>query len=114
MDLIRFSCQENGEEIICVYEDNGIGIPPKDKPLIFNRGFGKNTGLGMFLAKEILAITGMTVRETGEFDNGVRFEITVPKDAYRFSGRPAELTTQKIKKNGDARSRIRTGEPLRD
>ncbi|MCK9630357.1 MAG: PAS domain S-box protein [Methanoregula sp.] len=114
LDLIRFSCQENGEEIICVYEDNGMGIPPKDKPLIFNRGFGKNTGLGMFLAKEILAITGMAIQETGEFGTGARFEITVPKDAYRFSGRPAELTTQKIKKDGDARSRIRTGEPLRD
>ncbi|MDD1694756.1 MAG: PAS domain S-box protein [Methanoregula sp.] len=97
LDAIRFSCLKREEDVICVYEDNGMGIPLKDKPQIFNRGFGKNTGLGMFLAKEILAITGMTIEETGEFGKGARFEITVPKDAYRFTGKPAEVTGQKNK-----------------
>ena len=84
MNLIRFSFLETEDGMICIYEDNGEGIPVKDKPRMFTRGFGKNTGLGMFLAREILAITGLTIQERGEFGKGVRFEIMVPKGAYRF------------------------------
>jgi len=46
--------------------------------MIFDKGFGKNTGLGLFPAREILSITGITIRETGEPGKGVRFEITAP------------------------------------
>jgi len=73
--------EENGLAII--YEDNGIGIPAAEKEKIFERGYGKNTGLGLFLAREILAITDMTIREAGEEGKGVRFEIHVPENAYR-------------------------------
>jgi hypothetical protein len=41
----------------------------------------------MFLSREILSITGLTIQETGEPGKGVRFEILVPAGAYRFSGR---------------------------
>lgn len=82
---IRFSCQETiaGMDLIC--EDNGVGIPPADKEHIFKRGFGKHTGLGLFLSKEILAITGLTIRETGQEGFGARFEIHVPRGKYRIS-----------------------------
>jgi signal transduction histidine kinase len=66
------------------WEDDGIGIPAEDKPRIFDRGFGRNTGLGLFLAKEVLAITGITIQETGVPGKGARFEILVPKGAARF------------------------------
>jgi PAS domain S-box-containing protein len=98
LDRIQLSFQETPDHIICFYEDNGAGVPPKDKPLIFNRGYGKNTGLGMFLAKEILAITGMVIQETGEFGKGARFAITIPKGAYRFSDKPTESAAQKPRK----------------
>jgi signal transduction histidine kinase len=51
------------------------------------QGFGKNTGLGLFLSREILAITGITITENGIPGKDAQFEITVPKGAYRF-GRP--------------------------
>ena len=66
-------------------EDDGIGIPVHDKELIFERGFGKNTGLGLFLSREILSITNISIREVGEFQHGARFEINVPQGVYRFS-----------------------------
>jgi len=69
-----------------VYEDNGIGISPEDRPRLFQKGFGKNTGLGLFLSQEILAITGLAMRETGEPGRGVRFVIAVSEGAYRLSG----------------------------
>jgi len=40
----------------------------------------------LFLSQEILSITGITITETGEPGKGARFEITVPKGAYRFTG----------------------------
>jgi len=98
MSHIRLSFHETADNVICLYEDNGAGILPKDKPLIFNRGYGKNTGLGMFLAKEILAITGMIIQETGEFGKGARFAITIPKGAYRFSEKTLDEPVQKTKK----------------
>ena len=52
--------------------------------LLFECGFMKNTGLGLFLSLEILAITGITIRETGEPGKAARFEITVPNGMYRF------------------------------
>jgi signal transduction histidine kinase len=70
--------------LVIVYEDNGTGIVPEDKERIFEKGVGKNTGFGLFLAREILTITGMTVQETGSPGKSARFEITVPKGTYRF------------------------------
>jgi signal transduction histidine kinase len=46
-------------------------------------GFGKNNGLGLALSREILSITGITIKETGEPGKGARFEMTVPKGMYR-------------------------------
>jgi PAS domain S-box-containing protein len=66
-----------------IYEDNGSGIPRNEKEKIFSRGFGKNTGFGLFLSQEILAITGITIKETGTFGKGARFEIRVPPGLYR-------------------------------
>ena len=83
---IRFSFEETVSGAEIVYEDDGVGVSNEDKPHLFEKGFGKNTGLGLFLSREILAITGLTIRETGEPGKGVRFEIAIPKDAYRLSG----------------------------
>jgi signal transduction histidine kinase len=51
---------------------------------IFRREYYRNTGYGLFLAAEILSITGLTITETGEPDSGARFEIQVPKGMYRL------------------------------
>jgi PAS domain S-box-containing protein len=66
-----------------VYEDNGVGIPPKDKKLVFERGYGKHTGYGLHLSREILAITGIGVEETGEEGKGVRFEFVLPPGTFK-------------------------------
>jgi signal transduction histidine kinase len=68
-----------------IFEDDRAGIPNGEKEKIFQRGFGKNTGLGLFLCREILSITGITIKETGEPGKGERFEIVVPQGFYRFT-----------------------------
>ena len=81
---ISLSCRKNGRELVLTYEDNGIGISPEDKSRLFTCGFGKHTGLGLFLIREILGITGISIAETGEPGKGARFEIHVPEGSYRF------------------------------
>ena len=73
----------SGDTLTVVWEDNGIGIITEEKEQIFEHGFGKNTGLGMFLTREILSLTGMSIHEIGTFGEGARFEITIPKGAFR-------------------------------
>jgi|WetSurMetagenome_2_1015567.scaffolds.fasta_scaffold00208_20 signal transduction histidine kinase len=74
------------DSLVIAYEDDGGGVPPADKERIFEKGFGRHTGLGLFLSREILAITGLTIRETGIYGRGVRFEILVPVGKYRSPG----------------------------
>jgi len=80
---IRFAVEETGAGHTVVCEDDGGGIPAEEKDRIFLRGYGKNTGMGLFLAREILSITGITIRETGEPGQGARFEISVPDGVSR-------------------------------
>jgi signal transduction histidine kinase len=87
---ITVSCIRDGKGIIILFKDNGIGIPADEKERIFLRGYGRNTGLGLFLTREILSITGMEIRETGEYRNGAQFEIHVPEGHYRFVDRVRE------------------------
>lgn len=83
---ICFSSTVNDGILIIICEDNGCGVPESDKEKIFSRGYGKNTGLGLFLSREILSITGITIIENGKPGGGARFEIHVQGDSYRVPG----------------------------
>jgi signal transduction histidine kinase len=86
---IRFFDLESGDEHLIVCEDDGNGVVAAEKEKIFERGFGKNTGLGLALSRVILSITGITIIENGGPGKGARFEITVPKGAWRMAGNGA-------------------------
>ena len=64
-------------------EDDGIGIDDEDRERLSDKGYGKGTGFGLFLIREILAITGMDIVENGRPGHGVRFEITDPSGEWR-------------------------------
>jgi signal transduction histidine kinase len=83
---IRVSLHPEGEFLHLIVEDNGTGIPADDKERIFDRGYGKGTGWGLFLAREILAITGATLIENGEPGKGARFLIRLPPGTFRNGG----------------------------
>jgi PAS domain S-box-containing protein len=85
VSVVRLFSEELSDSLLIRIEDDGIGIPVHDKEMIFERGFGKNTGLGLFLSREILSITNISIKEAGEFQHGARFEMNVPKGVYRFS-----------------------------
>jgi PAS domain S-box-containing protein len=82
---IRFSIEDREDDHVVVCEDDGDGIVAEEKEKIFERGYGKNIGMGLALSREILDITGITIRETGKPEKGARFEMTVPKGAWRMN-----------------------------
>jgi PAS domain S-box-containing protein len=84
LTTIQLLAREEESGLVIILEDDGIGITRKDKSRIFDRGVGQNTGLGLFLVREILSITGITIAETGEAGKGARFEILVPRGRYTF------------------------------
>ncbi len=67
-----------------IFSDNGGGISPNEHVNIFTRGYGKNTGMGLFLIREILSITGISIEENGTFGVGARFEMVIPEGRYRI------------------------------
>jgi PAS domain S-box-containing protein len=77
-------CENNPDGLAIIVEDDGIGVPIDEKEKIFDKGYGKNSGLGLFLVREILAITRITIREAGTPGKGAKFVMTVPKGSYRI------------------------------
>jgi len=78
-----FSARKSDRTLVIVCEDNGTGIPGDQKERIFERGIGRNTGMGLFLTREILEITGISISENGIPGKGARFEIRVPLGSFR-------------------------------
>jgi len=78
---VRFE-QRPGEACLVV-EDNGRGVPEKLKERIFSQGYGQNTGFGLFLSKEILALTHIAITEEGREGEGSRFVMHIPEGGYR-------------------------------
>lgn len=81
--IITYQIREDGCTIII--EDNGTGIPDNEKGALFVQR-EDSYGRGLFLAAEIVSLTGMTLRETGAYQKGARFEIVIPQEGYRIEG----------------------------
>ncbi|MFB3890115.1 MAG: PAS domain S-box protein [Candidatus Bathyarchaeia archaeon] len=75
--------QDGGSDL--VYEDNGVGIDPNVKSMLFKKGFGKGTGYGLYLIKRICEMYGWTIQEDGEFGKGVRFVMKIPPATGRLA-----------------------------
>jgi PAS domain-containing protein/two-component sensor histidine kinase len=78
-----FSYAFSADGLTVVYQDDGIGIPEDKKEKIFEKGYGKHTGLGLFFCREVLEITVLKIRENGVHGEGARFEIIVPLDSFK-------------------------------
>lgn len=84
---VSITWREAPDELQILYEDDGAGIAAEAKDKLFERSTkAGRRSYGLYLSREILAITGMSIRETGEPGKGARFEISVPKGKYRVPG----------------------------
>lgn len=84
--VIRFSLQvqQNGYSVI--FEDDGEGIPDELKEKIFLREQALQEWPDLYLSKEVLGLSGITVKETGAYKKGGRYEFFCPEGSVRFSG----------------------------
>ncbi len=81
---VRLEGVETGDgRLALVVEDDGCGVPAAEKARIFEQGYGKNTGLGLYLAREILGITGCTIVEDGAPGAGARFALLFSPGTWR-------------------------------
>ena len=79
------------EEVVLSIHDSGIGIEEEDLPYVFDRYYqGKNSnkqrssGLGLFIASEIVKKHGGSISVQSEPGNGTTFAIHLPyfKEAW--------------------------------
>jgi len=78
--------EQDGHGVLTV-RDNGRGVVPAEKKHIFERGYGENTGYGLFLSREILSLTGITIDECGIPGEGACFEMAIPAGRFRYPER---------------------------
>jgi PAS domain S-box-containing protein len=68
-----------------IIEDNGPGIADELKETIFNYDSGKHPGIGLFICRQVLEVTWMTIREKGTPGKGARFIIHIPEGCFRIA-----------------------------
>jgi PAS domain S-box-containing protein len=84
---IRIFSRADPEKLVVAVEYEGPGISPENKGRIFELG-GEEPGLrGLFIVREILSLTSISLEETGEYGKLTRFELGIPPVSYRQSPR---------------------------
>ena len=84
-NAITVHFEERSVGLTLFFEDNGSGVPNDLKEKIFDLSYETDKDRGLFLVREILSVTGITISENGEWGKGARFEILVPDGAWRYA-----------------------------
>ncbi len=86
--FVKISLDVKEKEVIINIEDNGIGIPKKDLPRIFERFYRVDktrsrdvggSGLGLSIVKHILEAHSSQIRVESEENKGTRFEFSLKR-----------------------------------
>lgn len=86
--MVQFDLKDNQDQIELIISDTGIGIPEKERELIFNpfyRGSNvlklsfKGNGLRLYMVKLGLGLVKGKVEFESEIDKGSKFHIFIPK-----------------------------------
>lgn len=80
--VVTYHVLPDGLEIIV--EDDGCGVMPDAKESIFEYDSMKHSGFGLFVDRQILGVTGISLSETGAYGSGGRFVLHVPQGRYRI------------------------------
>lgn len=94
-NAIKYSPDDGNIQLIVIGEpqritihvhDNGIGIPEKDQPYLFevfrrgsNVGTTSGTGLGLNIVKSAVELHGGSISITTKLDNGTHIKVELPK-----------------------------------
>ena len=83
--LIKLRLQHQADGILFTIEDNGPGIPPEEQERVFHKFYQSDNsrkmdgnGLGLSLAKQIIALSDGTIRVDNLQKGGCRFTVWLP------------------------------------
>ncbi len=86
--LVFLDGRWDGDKVVLMVGDTGVGIAPEDQPYVFDRFYkvdkshgSSGSGLGLSIAKEILQAMGETIRVQSEPGKGSVFSFTLTKAA---------------------------------
>lgn len=87
---IEINIEETPQEVLLTITDNGIGIPKNNLPKVFNKSFTgtngrtttKSTGLGLYIAKNLLKKLGHKIEIESEVNKYTKVTITFSKNNY--------------------------------
>ena len=87
--MMSITVSETPLGLLILFEDNGVGISAEDKRDLFELQLRDRRGHGLHLIREVLRLSGISIKETGTPGKGARFEVLVPQGRYRLpvSGR---------------------------
>ncbi|MDO9539104.1 MAG: response regulator [Methanocalculus sp.] len=86
-ETVTITYEKMKDSSVIIVEDDGIGIPEAGKEALFSYESIPGRGFSLFLAREALAITKITLNETGDPRQGGHFEIHCPAQVIqRTSG----------------------------
>jgi PAS domain S-box-containing protein len=80
---LRFWLEEVDGVFMVICQDDGVGISPEMRGKLFTKGAGTGQGFGLFLCREILAITRIAITEEGLPGEGAKFVLTMPVDGIK-------------------------------
>lgn len=81
---IHFFIEEHDGSHAIICEDDGVGLSLNMKKELFKSGsVVESRGFGLFLSREILAITRIRIEERGQPGQGAKFILTIPSEDSR-------------------------------
>jgi len=87
---VTLSCaREPDGSLLLVFGDDNPAMPDSERSRLFDPDPRDRWAMRLFLARQVLEITDISLRENGRPGTGLAFEMRVPKGAFRFAG-PAE------------------------
>ncbi|MFC8683902.1 ATP-binding protein [Brevibacillus porteri] len=91
---VRVSCRQDGNRLVVVVQDEGLGIPPEAIPHLFTKFYRVDnsdrreiggTGLGLAIVREIVHMHHGEVAVTSESGKGSTFTVTLPLAEHDLS-----------------------------
>jgi signal transduction histidine kinase/DNA-binding NarL/FixJ family response regulator len=99
--IARCTVRRAGETAVLEVADSGVGVPPEQRELMFERfrtadngGERSGTGLGLAIVREFVALHGGTVTVGDAPEGGALFTVSLPLEPARLEASPVRLSQQ--------------------
>jgi PAS domain S-box-containing protein len=84
ISTFRIHLAPDGPDLHITIENDGCSIPADQREQLFDLHADGSGLRGLFLAREILSLTGIRLAESGEPDHGLRFVLEIPVSYFRY------------------------------